>query len=257
MKATIVSPSSWSAPPSTLTLAGDEVHVWSVSLHQPSSQVHRLLSVLAADEQTRAERFRFQKDRDRFIVARSVLRLILGRYLNCDPERLVFHYNAYGKPALVPAESEETLHFNISHSAELALYAVNRGRKVGIDLEHLRSGVDIDCIAARFFSPGEVRALRALPVAVRHEAFFRCWTRKEAYIKARGEGLSLPLDQFEVTLTPGQPAALLSTAGDPPEASRWSLQDLTPTPGYVAALAVEGSDWRLACWQYLGLAATF
>lgn len=257
MKVTAVSPSSWQAPPVTLTLADDEVHVWRASLNLPPAQIQHLRSVLAADEQARAERFHFQKDRDHFIVARGVLRLILGRYLTRDPEHLVFRYNSYGKPALVPAESEEPLCFNVSHSHELALYAVSRGREVGIDLEHIRSGVDIDHIAARFFAPGEVSTLRTLPATVRNEAFFRCWTRKEAYIKARGEGLSLPLDQFEVTLTPGQPAALMSTPGDPREASRWSLQDLTPALGYVAALAVEGYGWQLACWRYSGLADSF
>jgi 4'-phosphopantetheinyl transferase len=127
---------------------------------------------------------------------------------------------------------------------------VSRGREVGIDLEHLRSGVDIEHIAARFFAPGEAATLRTLPTTMRNEAFFRCWTRKEAYIKARGEGLSLSLDQFAVTLTPGQPAALLQAPGDLQEVSRWSLQDLTPAPGYVAALAVEGGGWQLACWRY-------
>lgn len=256
MKVANVPPSSWHAPPVTLTLADNEVHVWRVSLDQSASQVQNLLSVLAADEGARAERFRFQKDRDHFIVARGVLRLILGRYLNRDPEQLVFRYNPYGKPALVPAESREMLRFNVSHSYELALYAVSRGREVGIDLEHLRSGVDIDRIAARFFSSREVATLRALPAAVREEAFFRCWTRKEAYIKARGEGLSLPLDQFDVSLTPGQPAALFRTRGDPHEASRWSLQDITPASDYVAALAVEGHGWHLACWHYPGLTNT-
>jgi 4'-phosphopantetheinyl transferase len=120
---------------------------------------------------------------------------------------------------------------------------------VGIDLERIRFDLAVVEIAERFFSRRELAMLRALPTELQREAFYRCWTRKEAYIKARGEGLSLPLDQFDVSLAPGEPAAILGTQHDPSEASRWSLRELTPAPGYFAALAVEGHDWGLACWQ--------
>jgi 4'-phosphopantetheinyl transferase len=121
---------------------------------------------------------------------------------------------------------------------------------VGIDLERIRLDLAVAEIAERFFSRREVAMLRALSTDVQQQAFFRCWTRKEAYIKARGEGLSLPLDQFDVSLAPGEPAAVLGTQPDPSEASRWSLQELTPAPGYAAALAVKGHSWRLTCWQW-------
>jgi 4'-phosphopantetheinyl transferase len=121
---------------------------------------------------------------------------------------------------------------------------------VGIDLEYIRSDLAVEQIAERFFSRREIATLRALPIDLRTYAFFLCWTRKEAYIKARGEGLSLPLDQFDVSLIPGEPAALLNTQRDLYEVSRWSLQELTPAPGYAAALAVEGHGWHLACWQW-------
>jgi 4'-phosphopantetheinyl transferase len=121
---------------------------------------------------------------------------------------------------------------------------------VGIDLERIRFDLAVAEIAERFFSRREVAMLRTLPTELQRQAFFRCWTRKEAYIKARGEGLSLLLDQFDVSLAPGEPAAILGTQRDPSEASRWSLQKLTPAPGYVAALAVEGHGWRLTCWQW-------
>jgi 4'-phosphopantetheinyl transferase len=134
----------------------------------------------------------------------------------------------------------------------VALYAVTRAREVGIDVELIRSDLKIEQIAERFFSHHEIATLRALPTELRQSAFFRCWTRKEAYIKATGKGLSLPLDQFEVSLTPGEPAALLSTQPDPNEAQRWSLRELTPAPGYAAALAVEGHGWCLACWDWRG-----
>ena len=142
------------------------------------------------------------------------------------------------------------IRFNLSHSHGVALYAVTRGREVGIDLEYIRSDLEVEQIAERFFSRREIATLRALPIDLRTDAFFLCWTRKETYLKARGEGLSLPLDQFDVSLIPGEPAALLSTHRGSHEALRWSLQELTPAPGYVAALGVEGHGWDLACRQW-------
>ena len=129
------------------------------------------------------------------------------------------------------------------------LYAVARGRRLGVDIERVRADAADERVAEQFFAPGEVAALGAFSESMRPLAFFNCWTRKEAYIKARGEGLSLRLDQFEVSLAPGEPAALLSTSGDPQESARWSLRALDTDPGYVAALAVEGSGWSLRCWQ--------
>ena len=181
------------------------------SLDQTQSQIQSFLHTLAADEQARAERFHFERDREHFIVARGVLRAILGRYLNRAPERLSFCYGAHGKPALAGEAGADAIRFNVSHSHGVALYAVTRGREVGIDLERIRFDLAVLEIAERFFSRREVATLRTLPTEAQRQAFFRCWTRKEAYIKARGEGLSLPLDQFDVSLAPGEPAALLGT----------------------------------------------
>jgi len=240
----------WRSPPETLVLGCDEVHVWRATLDQTPSQIQSYLHHLAADEQARAERFHFERDREHFIVARGVLRAILGGYLKRAPERLSFCYSSHGKPALAGESGEDAIHFNVSHSHEIALFAVTRGREVGIDVERIRSNLAVEEIAGRFFSRQEVAMLRALPTEKQREAFFRGWTRKEAYLKARGEGLSLPLDQFDVSLAPGEPAAILGTQPDSSEASRWSLQEVTPAPGYVAALAVEGQGWRLTCWQW-------
>ncbi|HEV8712493.1 MAG TPA: 4'-phosphopantetheinyl transferase superfamily protein [Candidatus Binatia bacterium] len=252
MKVTATAPAaaSWRLPPETLALEPDEVHVWRAALDQPLSRVENLLLTLAADERIRAERFYFRRDREHFIVARGVLRAILGRYLNSAPGQLSFCYSPFGKPALAEDVGGAMLHFNVSHSHGLALYAVTRGKEVGIDLERIRPDLAIEQIAERFFSGREVATLRALPKNTRTVAFFLCWTRKEAYIKARGEGLSLPLDQFDVSLIPGKPATLLRAEGAPHEASRWSLHDVAPIPSYTAALAVEGRAWRLACWQW-------
>lgn len=241
----------WRCPPADLVLADDDVHVWRASLNPSAEHVRDLQRTLTPDEQERAARFRFQRDRDHFIVARGVLRAILGRYLGVEPSQLRFCYSSYGKPALAEKFGRKKLNFNLAHSHELALYAVTRGRTVGIDLEYMRADLAGEQIAERFFSPREVAVLRTLPRNKQEEAFFNCWTRKEAYVKAIGEGLSMPLDQFDVSLVPGEPALLVSTHKDPREAARWSLRALAPGSGYVAALAVEGHTWRLTCWQWL------
>jgi 4'-phosphopantetheinyl transferase len=240
----------WRPPPAERALSSAEVHVWRASLDQAAPCVERLQRTLSADELHRAARFHFPRDRRRFIVARGVLRDILGRYLGVHPSALGFRYSAYGKPALADVADEEALRFNVSHSHEMALFAVTCGREVGVDIEYLRREIACEEIAEHFFSVRERGSLRALPAEVKHQAFFNCWTRKEAYIKAHGEGLSLPLDQFDVSLAPGEPAALLATRSDPREALRWSLRVLTPGPDYVAAVAVEGQGWNLTCWQW-------
>jgi 4'-phosphopantetheinyl transferase len=226
----------------------DEVHVWSASLLQPEEVLESLRTLLDDEERRRADRFSFEKGRRQFTVGRGLLRIILGRYLATDPSRLRFRYNPYGKPEL---EGESgTLTFNLSHSGEIVLYAVGRGRPLGVDVETIRPDFATDGVAERFFSPGEVAVLRRLSPEVRTKAFFDCWTRKEAYIKAQGKGMSIPLDAFEVSLAPGAPAALLATRDDPDEAARWSLYELSPGPGYVGALAVAGGRcaMRFADW---------
>jgi 4'-phosphopantetheinyl transferase len=240
----------WCLPPKALVFGADEVHVWRATLDLIPLPIDSFRRTLAPDEQERADQFYFQRDRGRFIVARGVLRAILGRYLSRAPESLSFCYSSHGKPALVRESGGDAIRFNISHSHGVALYAVTRGREVGIDLELIRSGLEIEEIAERFFSRLEIATLHALPTDIRRCAFFLCWTRKEAYIKARGEGLSLPLDQFDVSLIPGEPATLMSTRPDSDEALRWSLQGLTIDPGYAAALAVEGHGGSLAYWQW-------
>jgi len=247
---TLTADTSWSSPSKNLILGDDEVHVWRAALNIKESRVQSLRRTLTADERARAERFHFQKDREHFIVARGLLRAILGRYLDVEPSQLRFSYSPYGKPSLAGEFNADALCFNLSHADGLALYAVTRGRQLGIDIERVRAELADEQVAERFFSPREVAVLRALSGNMQPLAFFNCWTRKEAYIKARGEGLSLPLDQFDVSLTPGVTAALLRTNGDPQEASRWRIQELAPGAGYVSALAVKGHHWRLKCWQW-------
>ena len=244
--------SSWLSSPERFILKGDEVHIWRACLDQEASLIQALSDVLTPDELDRARRFHFQKDRDRFIVARGALRHILSGYLKTAPDQLRFSYNQYGKPALSEEGGDGSLSFNISHSHALALYGIARGRNIGLDVELLREDFASEEIAASFFSPSEVASLRALPSEQQTIAFFNCWTRKEAYIKARGEGFSHPLDRFTVSLAPGEAASLLSAEDDPRETSRWSLVELSPGAGYVAALAVEGQASPLRCWQWDG-----
>jgi 4'-phosphopantetheinyl transferase len=242
---------SWSIPTAPVTLADDEVHIWRASLKQPTLHVQTLFRTLTPDERERAGRFHFEKDRDHFTVARGLLRAILGLYLYEAPERLRFTYSSYGKPCLSEQFQTSHLTFNVSHAHEIVVYALTRARNIGVDIEHHRPDVAGEEIAERFFSANEVRALFALPGDQRAQAFFNCWTRKEAYIKARGEGLSHPLDQFDVSLAPGEPAALLETRGDSRELSRWTICAFTTEADYSGALAVEGHGLRFKYWRWL------
>jgi 4'-phosphopantetheinyl transferase len=238
------------AQPPTLTI--DEVHVWRIALEVGEAMLALLRDILADDERQRAERFHFEKDRRHFTAGRGALRILLAGYLGRRPEEVRFAYSNYGKPRLADSDNRGHLRFNLTHSHGLALLAVTRGRDIGVDVERLRDMEhDGEPLAGRFFSPREAAVLRSLPPAMRREAFFHCWTRKEAYIKANGKGLSLPLDQFDVSLHPAEPAALLATQHDPPEARRWSLRSLLPSEGYVGALAVEGHSWQLWCGEWI------
>jgi 4'-phosphopantetheinyl transferase len=238
----------WAPPPRRLSLAPDQVHVWRASLDDLGSRAARLAAVLSEDEARRAARFLVEQARLRFVVGRAVLRDILSRYLHVTPTALRFEYGAEGKPAL--AEPYCSLHFNVSHSGPLALYAVTRGRLVGVDLEETRPIPDAEQVAERFFSPAERAALRAMPEGQRRHAFYACWTRKEALVKALGGGLSIPLDAFDVSVEPEGPARLLGYRVTPPGMSAWSLQTLAPGHGFAAAICVEGRDWQLTRWQW-------
>lgn len=230
----------WSDPPPDASVSPADVDVWRIGLARDAASLATLWATLSEEERGRAERFVFPADRDRFLASHGALREILGRYLRCDPGRIAFRTTEYGKPFLAPDSG--SLRFNLSHSGDQALFAVTRSRQIGVDIERLREDFDVYEIADRFFSPGEVAALRALPQASLREGFFTCWTRKEAYIKARGEGLSMPLDRFDVSVAPGSEARLLAARGDPAAAEGWTLRAIDPGEGYVAALAVEGAS---------------
>ena len=230
-------------------LPDDEIHVWRASLDLPASGLAKLQLILSPDERERAGRFHFEADRRRSVIGRGYLRLLLGEILDSPADKLQFEYDEFGKPRLKPAD-RLPLQFNLSHSGELILIAVAKGRAVGIDVERIRTDLDFEGVAARFFSANECKILNSLAGTERDEAFFTCWTRKEAYLKARGDGLSMPLDQFDVSFLPDEEARLLETRHDPDEAGRWRLLPVGVSTGYVAALAAQGSDWKLRCWDW-------
>ena len=192
----------------------------------------------------------FDRDRRRFIVRRGSLRLIISNYIHREPRRLQFYPGHRGKPYLMTSFDKVPLRFNLAHSKEIALYAFTRRQEIGIDVEYVRDMPDAEEIALTTFSSLENKMLQKLPEYQRQEAFFNCWVRKEAYIKAIGNGLYHSMDRFDVSLAPGEPARLMSIEGSAAQAFDWFMKSLTPQDGYVAALAVKGSDFNLSYWNY-------
>jgi 4'-phosphopantetheinyl transferase len=255
-------PTAWLPPPdAALALGPGDVHVWRASLRPSPGELAALAVTLAADERDRAARFHFERDRTAFTAARGTLRLLVGRYLARSPDEVGFGYRDKGKPYLVhPAQAARAaLRFNVSHSGDLALLAFVRDREIGVDIEARRPVTDLAALAAVSFSPAEHATLLGLPTADQPRAFFACWARKEAFIKATGEGVS-QLAEFDVSLRPGEPARLLRVAGDA-ATRRWSMHDLPEVPGYATALVVEqpagpdGDAPRVVCWDAASLHA--
>lgn len=235
-------------PPREMALPTAEVHVFRLSLDVSQAVLGKLERILSVDERLRASRFMFDRDRKRFTVGRATLRTILGLYLGTAPAAVGFRYEPFGKPAL---DAEGPLRFNLSHSADLALVAVTSRRKVGVDVERMSLGNASEEIAAQSFSPAEMAALARLAPAERHRAFYRFWTRKEAYVKARGDGLSNSLPSFDVSLEFNNYPCLFTTCLCADDTSFWTLADVEARPGFAAALAIEGApvairhfDWQ-------------
>ena len=225
-----------------IPLRTGEIHIWQATLAGSKEYVAEMRSLLSADEIQRADRFIFEKDRNRFTVARAILRLILENYGEVSARNLKFEYSPAGKPSLA---SPSSLDFNLSHSGDLAVYAIRTGTSIGIDLEKINPEIEYQELAARFFSNQENAALDSIPVQFRIEAFFRCWTRKEAYVKALGEGLSLPFDQFSVSFIPGDFPCVI---GKP----EWVVHDLSIHPEYAAALVAATPVMKLEVFNFSG-----
>ena len=213
-----------------------DVHVWTLRLDLSRTTHDRLERVISADEAVRAARFVVAADRTRYAAAHGLLRVVLSGYLGVRPEEVVFERGIGGKPCV----ASRRVRFSLSHSGARGLVAVSAEREVGVDIERIRELGDVEGLARRCFSPLERAALSAVPPSQRQAAFFAGWTRKEAFLKVLGEGLSRPLDSFDVTLKPGEPARLLRDRGAPAVSGRYALRALRTAPRYVAALAIDG-----------------
>ncbi|MEI7847375.1 MAG: 4'-phosphopantetheinyl transferase superfamily protein [Chloroflexota bacterium] len=244
-----ISNCTWHEAPTHPVLSSSEVHVWCASLEQPVTMFDGSLSI---DERARAQRFRFEKDRDRFIVGRGLLRYILGLYLDYPPEAIQFMYGLHGKPGLINELNPKKLCFNLAHSGDLILFGVTQDRAIGIDVERIQSISNVQELVGQYFSPMEIDEYTALSSESKLDAFYSGWTRKEAYVKARGEGLSIPLDQFSVSMIPGKSDIMMKFVNQQgvvlPDWSVLSI-DPDPAPGYVGALVVHGDDWKLVKWR--------
>lgn len=238
-------PVVWSSPPKVLDLNEREVHVWRASLECAQELARQLESTLSDDETNRAGQFHFVRDREFFIAARGMLRELAGAYLKRAPSELRFQYGPEGKPSILTKNPDELFRFNLSQTQGTALYAFARGREVGIDVEAVRRDFAREAIAERFFTTVEAEELRTLPVELQAEGFFNCWTRKEAYVKARGGGLQIPLDSFAVALRPGVPARFVQGVE-----SCWNLFAFNPGPNYVAALVFDGPPCEVRFFSF-------
>ena len=218
-------------------LAPNTVHLWIVDIAEAANLLKDQDSQLSAIEMARAEKFRFASDRQRYTVSVTVLRQLCARYLDAAPQSISFRYGEYGKPAL---DSNADLRFNLSHSAGYAIIGFAKKDAIGVDIEHIQPIAEIETIARNFFSPAELKALSSLRGAELTRAFYRCWTRKEAIIKAIGSGLSFPLESFAVSVDDDNHAQVLETQWDPTECSRWRLFSFPPADDYIAAVAVKG-----------------
>lgn len=245
---------SWAVPTDASSLAEGEVHIWKAHLIQPPEVYQQCRELLCDEELERAGRFYFDKDRNQYVVSHGMMRQVLGRYLGIAPTAVRYRTVKNGKPDLGDDSGPGPLQFNMSHSGELALLAITRNQIVGVDVELHRPDFAGEDIAERFFSTAESTRLFTLPAEQRVEAFFKCWTRKEAYIKAIGDGLSIPLSTFQVAFVPGEPAGLLHVEEHPEEVERWRIYNLEPGEGYSGAIMVEGQKHELKCWLWNGKA---
>ena len=235
----------WAAPTEASFKPGNLTHVWLFSLNATPEQLQKLRRFLNRDDIERAERFKFDIHRNRFIAAHGKLNFILGKYLKQVPNEIRFFKNEYGKPFII----DNPLYFNLSHSGELGLVAICKKFEIGIDIEYIRPDFAELKIAKRFFSEQEVNELLSLPADRQKQGFFNCWSRKEAYIKGQGKGLSIPLHRFDVRLSPGKPARLLATRDDPQAVNRWRLVALDAHTEYAAAILVPVEASELKLWH--------
>jgi 4'-phosphopantetheinyl transferase len=239
----------WPETPVLVDIPRTETHIFAAQLDDSLASDFARAS-LSRDEKDRANRFHRKIHKTRFIAGRSLIRLVLGRYLGVQPATLRFIYSREGKPALDPSFTRSDLRFNLAHSEDLALLAVTRSGEIGVDVEHIRPIPDAAALVARFFSSRESHSFNQLPEDVRPAAFFNLWTRKEAWLKATGEGIAHSLNQVEVSFLPHEPARLLSLPSSRQNAAHWTLRELHPARGVAAAFAVASFPIQLRCFSW-------
>jgi len=239
----------WSLPVEPMRLDPRHVHLWAAVLEEFVDEVSKFRDLLSSVEQTAAQKFRFDKDRNRYVIRHGVLRLIMSRYLRQPPSEIEFHLGAYGKPELRGNGAGTPLFFNTSHSADVAVFAIASACPIGVDVESTREIPEIEVIARRFFLSGETRTLMDLPAESRVQAFYACWTRKEALLKATGKGITEDLEKVEVTLAPQDEPRVVSISGEPGAHEQWRLQPFSPALGYVGCLAYRNSVLALNSWR--------
>lgn len=241
----------WQKPTLPVKLAENEVHIWRAYLNSSSEAVSRFQRILPSEEYVRAQKFYFEKDRNHWTIAHGTLRMLLSLYTQQNPKDITLQLSPYGKPSLLAADEQPPLQFNLSHSKDLVLYAFTYTQHIGVDIEYIHSGIHYTELARHSFSLAEQTALDAVPLSEKQIAFFKGWTSKEAYVKGRGLGLSLPLHLFDVSLVPKEPAALLASREDAYEVQRWTMHKLELGEGYAGALAVEGPEPSIQYWQWI------
>lgn len=237
----------WNPAPSEIVLENHSVHLWCANLNISTKKQEEYWNYLSQEEQARSQRFRFEKHKNHFIAARGILRILIGRYLKTNPSDIYFEFGEFGKPFL---SKHKNLQFNISHSEDYALFGFTLNNSIGVDIEYTLKEIDFNAIAPRFFAPNEVEKLFALPSFKQVEGFYSCWTRKEAFIKAIGNGLSLPLDQFEVTLEPEEETRLVAINWNPDEVAEWNLSSCIINKNYICALALKGKLESINYWEF-------
>ncbi len=237
----------WQAGRQNITLVENEVHVWKADLKVDATKAQAFWATLSKEEKERADRFKFAEHRNYFIASRGILRALLSRYLSFSASSFAFDYGSQGKPDLVQFPDFQ---FNVSHSKGHALFAFAKKEAVGVDLEFIDPAIEFEVIAPRFFSKNEATTLLDLPIERQPAVFFNCWTRKEAFIKAKGGGLSIPLDQFEVTLLENDPAKLLAIDWAPEEVEQWSMFSFFSERDMVGALAIKCKVERVVFYDF-------
>lgn len=231
-------------------ISHEVVNVWRTDIHWPEERMREFATQLSLEELARAKRFHFKVDFDRHVISRALTRLLIGSLVDLPPREVSLVSNRFGKPSISKDQNPLGLEFNVSHSGEFILIALTAKRQVGVDIEHVNQQLHLNSLVRDLLSVKEQIAFSRLCPDQRQEAFFNCWTRKEAFIKAKGAGLSIPLNGLDVSFLPGEPAMLLDTRPDRTEAARWTIRDLEVAPAYKAAIAAQGADVRVDLMEW-------